>query len=105
MHWGTQLVGSKVDQKAGTHNDTIVSQFTKQAIPFKEMSQHSNQYGLHLMLKLSEPKQDDTVLDVACGPGIVSCEFAKLARYVKGIDLTPAMIEQAKQLQKEKKTR
>lgn len=91
------------DHAIDTHNNTIVSQFTKQAIPFKEMSQHSNQYGLNLMLRLSDPNQDDIVLDVACGPGIVSCEFAKLTGYVKGIDLTPAMIEQAIQLQKEKK--
>lgn len=93
---------SKSDQATGAHNNTIVSQFTKQAIPFKEMSQHSNHYGINLMLKLTGPKQDDTVLDVACGPGIVSCEFAKLVQHVKGIDLTPAMMEQAKQLQKEK---
>lgn len=97
-----QIVDGESDSEIGAHNTTIVSQFTKQAIPFKEMSQHSNHYGMNLMLKLSEPKQHDTVLDVACGPGIVSCEFAKLVRYVKGIDLTPAMIEQAKQLQKEK---
>jgi len=84
------------------HNDTIVSQFTKQAIPFAQMSQHSNQFGLELMLKLGEPNTDYTILDVACGPGIVACEFAKRVSHVTGIDLTPAMIEQAKLLQKEK---
>ena len=96
-------MGTKSDQEYDSHNDTVVSQFTKQAIPFKEMSQHSNSYGMNLMLKLSGPKQDDGVLDVACGPGIVSCEFARLVQSVTGIDITPAMIEQAKQLQKEKK--
>jgi ubiquinone/menaquinone biosynthesis C-methylase UbiE len=82
------------------HNDNIISQFTKQAIPFTQLSQHSNQFGLELVLKLSEPKQSDSVLDIACGTGIVSCEFAKIASQVTGIDLTPAMIEQAKILQK-----
>jgi ubiquinone/menaquinone biosynthesis C-methylase UbiE len=36
---------------------------------------------------------------VACGSGIVSCAFAKYVSHVTGIDLTPAMIEQARQLQ------
>ncbi|MER5174245.1 MAG: class I SAM-dependent methyltransferase [Candidatus Nitrosocosmicus sp.] len=84
------------------HNDNIISQFTKQAIPFAQLSQHSNHYGLELVLKLGEPKQSDTVLDIACGSGIVSCEFAKMVSHVTGIDLTPAMIEQAKVLQHEK---
>ncbi|MDQ4072955.1 MAG: methyltransferase domain-containing protein [Thermoproteota archaeon] len=88
--------------KDDSHNDTIISQFSKQAIPFAKMSQHSNQYGLELMLKLSDPKKNDRVLDVACGPGIVGCEFAKMVSKVTGIDLTPAMIEQARTLQKER---
>lgn len=92
----------KLPEKRISHNDSIISQFTKQAVPFVHISQHSNRYGLNLMLKLSGPKHDDTVLDVACGPGIVACEFAKIVNHVMGIDLTPAMIEQAKQLQKQK---
>ena len=57
------------------------------------------------MLKLSDPKHDDTVLDVACGAGLVACEFAKVVSHVVGIDLTTAMIEQTKRLQKEKDLR
>jgi SAM-dependent methyltransferase len=37
----------------------------------------------------------NTVLDVACGPGLITCEIARSARHVTGIDITPAMIEQA----------
>ena len=40
------------------------------------------------------PKDD--VLDVACGPGLVACALAPAARHVTGIDITPAMIEQAR---------
>ncbi len=90
-----------VNNNNTSHNDNIISQFTKQAIPFTQLSQHSNQFGLELVLKLSEPKQSDSVLDIACGTGIVSCEFAKIVFQVTGIDLTPAMIEQAKVLQKD----
>jgi ubiquinone/menaquinone biosynthesis C-methylase UbiE len=39
---------------------------------------------------------EDDVLDVACGPGLVACEIAKTARHVTGIDLTSAMIDQAR---------
>ena len=95
-------MSTKVSDNDLSHNDSIVSQFTKQAIPFAQMSQHSNRYGLELMLKLSDPKQDDTVLDIACGTGIVSGEFARIVSHVTGIDLTPAMIEQARLLQQEK---
>ncbi|MDQ6723026.1 MAG: methyltransferase domain-containing protein [Thermoproteota archaeon] len=95
-------MSTKVSDNDLSHNDSIVSQFTKQAIPFAQMSQHSNRYGLELMLKLSDPKQDDMVLDIACGTGIVSGEFARIVSHVTGIDLTPAMIEQARLLQQEK---
>jgi ubiquinone/menaquinone biosynthesis C-methylase UbiE len=85
------------------HNESIISEFTKQAIPFTQLSEHSNQYGLELIDQLAKPQRDDTVLDVACGPGIVACELANFVSHVTGIDITPAMIEQAKQIQKEKK--
>jgi SAM-dependent methyltransferase len=37
----------------------------------------------------------DSVLDVACGPGLVVCAFAPLVRHATGIDVTPAMLERA----------
>lgn len=86
-----------------SHNDIIVSQFTKQAQPFSQMAQHSNHYGLELMYELSDPQIEDKILDVACGPGIIACEFANKVNHVTGIDITPAMIEEAKNLQREKK--
>ena len=93
---------NNADSNDKSHNDFIISQFTKYAVPSAHLSEHSNPYGIELMLKLSKPQSSDVVLDVACGTGIVSCEFAKFVSHVTGIDLTPAMIEQAKQLQQEK---
>ena len=29
------------------HNESIISQFIKQAIPFTQLSEHSDQYGLN----------------------------------------------------------
>ena len=38
-----------------SHNESIISQFTKQAIPFTKLSEHSNEYGLELMFELAKP--------------------------------------------------
>lgn len=54
-----------------------------------------------MLIELSGVTKDSTVLDLACGPGIVACEFARHAKHVTGIDITPAMIEQAKKRQQE----
>lgn len=91
----------KADTNAIPHNETIINRFTKQAKEFFHKSHSSNQYGLNLMLKLSNPEKEDTVIDVACGPGIISCEYAKLVGHVTGIDITPSLIERAKTVQKQ----
>ncbi len=54
------------------------------------------------MLKLTEPKHSDTVLDIVCGYGIVSCEFANVVSHVDGNELTPVMIDQAHLLYRQK---
>ncbi|MGO9259968.1 MAG: class I SAM-dependent methyltransferase [Bryobacteraceae bacterium] len=51
------------------------------------------------MLGAAEAGATDSVLDVACGPGVVVCAFAEVVRHATGIDLTPAMLQQARQLQ------
>ena len=96
-------VDSNTHENGVSHIDVIVSQFTKQAVPFSQMAQHSNHDGLGLMFELSDPQNEDNVLDVACGPGIIACEFANKVNHVTGIDITPAMIEEAKNLQIERK--
>lgn len=80
------------------HRRLILDQFTRQAVPFSEMRDHSPE----LILAAAEVRADDTVLDVACGPGLMACAFAAVAGHVTGIDLTPAMIERAKILQQSK---
>lgn len=82
-----------------THQEEIVDQFSRQAIPFARVPGHLDAVGQ--LLEMSQAAPEDTVLDVACGPGIVACEFARTCRQVTGIDITPAMIEQARQRQKE----
>ncbi len=44
----------------------------------------------------------DAVLDVACGGGIVVCAFAPHVKRATGIDMTPAMLDRARQHAAEK---
>lgn len=83
------------------HRERIRDQFTKQAIPFAKLGPHSNEESLRLVIETAKIGKQDTVLDVACGPGLITCAVAKVAHEVTGIDLTPAMIEQAKIRQQE----
>lgn len=78
------------------HNASIVDQFTRQAVPFAEMPNHSDADAMRLTLETIGVDPNATVLEVACGPGIVACELARLARHVTGSDLTPAMLELAR---------
>jgi ubiquinone/menaquinone biosynthesis C-methylase UbiE len=89
---------TKADRETEQHQRLIVDQFTRQAVPFSQMPDQSPE----LILAASEVRPTDTVLDLACGPGMLACAFAQVARHVTGIDLTPAMIERAQALEREK---
>jgi len=84
-----------------THRETIVDQFTKQAMPFSTAPGIKDAAALQLVVDFSGAGSDDTVLDVACGPGLVVCAFARVVRHATGIDLTPAMIDRARAVQAE----
>lgn len=83
-----------------THNQIIIDQFSKQSVPFAKIPGHLD--SIETLVYMSGATKSDRVLDVACGPGVVACEFAKSAGHVTGIDITPEMIEQAELHQKEK---
>jgi SAM-dependent methyltransferase len=85
-----------------THNDRILDQFTRQAVPFSTAPAIRNQEALNRMVAMAEAGPDDTVLDVACGPGLLVCAFARVVRHATGIDLTPAMLQQAREIQHER---
>ena len=81
------------------HHEAILDQFTRQAVPFATAPSIRDEAALQLVVEFSGCGSGDTVLDVACGPGILACAFATVARHVTGIDLTPAMLQQARALQ------
>jgi ubiquinone/menaquinone biosynthesis C-methylase UbiE len=88
-------------ESMGSHNSRILDQFTRQAAPFAAAAPIRNQEALDRIVQWSGAGPDDTVLDVACGPGLLACAFAKVAKHATGIDMTPAMLEQARKTQQE----
>jgi len=80
------------------HQQITIDQFTRQAAPFSQSPGHTNEESLRLLVEMAQLSGDDTVLDVACGAGMVACAFAAIASHVIGIDITPAMLEQARLL-------
>lgn len=81
------------------HRDSILDQFTRQAEPFSGVPSHSAADSLALLASTVAISADDEVLDVACGPGIVSCCLARTAKRVTGVDMVPAMLIQARERQ------
>jgi len=84
------------------HREAILDQFTRQAVPFATAPSIRDEAALRTVIEFSRCGPDDTVLDVACGPGILACAFARVARHVTGIDLTQAMLDRARALQAER---
>lgn len=84
-----------------SHRDRILDQFTRQAVPFASAAPIRDQAALDRVVHAAGAGPDDTVLDVGCGPGLLACAFARVVRHSAGIDLTPAMLEQARKLQRE----
>ncbi len=49
------------------------------------------------LVKFSQIKANDTVLDVGCGTGVVAITAARLGAKVSALDLSPALIERGKE--------
>jgi ubiquinone/menaquinone biosynthesis C-methylase UbiE len=84
-----------------SHQSRILDQFTRQAAPFAAAAPIRNQEALDRIVQWAEAGRDDTALDVACGPGLLACAFARAAKHATGIDMTPAMLEQARKTQQQ----
>jgi SAM-dependent methyltransferase len=83
------------------HDSEILDQFTRQADPFAQRHGYGKDALLDLMADCAAVGPDDDVLDVACGPGIIACFFARRARHVTGLDFVPAMLDRARRYQQE----
>jgi ubiquinone/menaquinone biosynthesis C-methylase UbiE len=84
-----------------SHESRILDQFSRQAAPFASAAAIRNEEALNRIVQWAGAGADDTVLDVACGPGLLACAFARVAKHATGVDMTPAMLEQARKIQQE----
>ena len=80
------------------HNSAIVDQFTRQAEVFNVAPSLTNEQALGSIVAATQAGPDDTVLDVACGGGVVLCAFAPHVKHATGIDMTPAMLDFGREL-------
>jgi ubiquinone/menaquinone biosynthesis C-methylase UbiE len=96
-------IAEEIRQMApATHRELILDQFTRQATPFSTAAPIADAGALDMILAAARPGPGDTVLDLACGGGIVVCAFAPYVRRATGIDVTPAMLDRAQRLAAEK---
>ena len=86
-----------------THQERDPDQFTRQATPFSTANtSHRRQCAADDRRIGASPRPSDTLLDVACGGGLVVCAFASHVKHATGIDMTPAMLDRARHLATEK---
>ena len=77
------------------HDDRLVGEFTHQAESFNASEAANARETLDALIELAAPEPGQRWLEAACGPGVVARALAPLTGEVRGVDLTPRMIELA----------
>src|SRR5512145_422590 len=80
-------------------NARVLDQFSKQAERYAALTNNAKDSSLGLLLDAVRPLPSDKMLDVGCGTGRFALTLAPLVGSIIGVDLTAAMLEQARQLQ------
>jgi ubiquinone/menaquinone biosynthesis C-methylase UbiE len=78
------------------HRDSVVRQFSYQAEGYSGLTASVSATRLVALWELVTPRSDDLALDICCGPGALTLDLARYVEHVTGLDLTPAMLEQAR---------
>jgi 2-polyprenyl-3-methyl-5-hydroxy-6-metoxy-1,4-benzoquinol methylase len=77
------------------YEDSIREEFTRQSVSFGTSAAMTSTQTLDTLIELAPEDEAASWVDVACGPGVVSRAMAGRVGSVSGIDLTPAMVEEA----------
>jgi ubiquinone/menaquinone biosynthesis C-methylase UbiE len=86
-----------------SNKDTILDQFSQQAESYARLvASMQNDDRKPTMRDLTGAGPDDLVLDVCCGTGALALELAPFVLQVTGLDITPAMLDQARAAQQRK---
>jgi ubiquinone/menaquinone biosynthesis C-methylase UbiE len=72
------------------------ARFTATARSYSSSPIAARQDESEALLRMAAPAPADRALDVACGPGAVLAALVPFVRHAVGVDLTAAMLEQAK---------
>jgi len=79
------------------HENRVRDEFTRQAETFSASATITDAALTQRFIDALGEAAQGSVLDVACGPGILSAVIAKTARQVVAFDLTPQMLKKAAQ--------
>jgi ubiquinone/menaquinone biosynthesis C-methylase UbiE len=79
------------------HLSRVKHEFSRQADRFATSTAVTDERQTELFVEALGTGDVGTVLDVACGPGIITGALAARAREVVAFDLTPEMLEKARQ--------
>jgi ubiquinone/menaquinone biosynthesis C-methylase UbiE len=84
------------------HSDTIQKQFAKTVEAFSKFAVRDTPEMLEERLSFAKLQPEDSLLDVACGPGAFVLAAAPKVKFARGTDLTAAMLRQARTFQSER---
>jgi SAM-dependent methyltransferase len=77
------------------HKEITREEFSRQVVSLSNSPAFRDERVLDRIATAVAATRSHRVLDLACGPGLVSRRLARDARFVVGVDLTPAMLERA----------
>ncbi|MGB8675795.1 MAG: class I SAM-dependent methyltransferase [Candidatus Acidiferrales bacterium] len=75
----------------------IRARFTQTAEVFANFAVPDRVTSAEKLARLVAAGSQDCVVDLACGPGTLALRFARHARWVCGLDMTPAMLQRAQE--------
>jgi ubiquinone/menaquinone biosynthesis C-methylase UbiE len=84
------------------HLDRIRAQFTRQADAYVATRQARDWDALRGLVRLSRAGPGSRVLDVACGPGLLTIAFAERCAEAVGLDATEALLARARAAARER---
>lgn len=79
------------------HDTRVQQEFTRQAEHFAAAAKIADTQLTQRFIDAVAPRPEWNVLDVACGPGLVTAALAPLVASVVAFDLTPEMLLKARQ--------
>lgn len=86
---------------SNAHHQAVQEQFTRTAEAFAKFATRDTPEMLAERVEFAGLRPDDTVLDVACGPGAFVLAAAARVVFARGVDLTAEMLRQARGFQAE----